>query len=262
MVDLINSFCQAAGAPQFATPIDRDVTTRRRAGAAAAAAVDDRQRRGPDVAGAGGARPDRRPGSGSRRRCSATSRSPPRSTPGTPRRRWPARALAAAGRDVRRGAVELLGGEPRHRHRPGLRGPQGARGQARRDHRRLLGHRPGHRAQGRPGRRHPGAGGPRPREARGPPGHHRAARRHQPRLPVRPLRPRRDRRALRAADHRAALGRLPGQQRRPLDPPVAQAQPGPLPRLRADHAAELLRRDPADHRADADDARAGAAPTS
>ena len=47
------------------------------------------------------------------------------------------------------------------------------------------------------------------------------ARRHRARLPVRPLRPRGDRHALRAADDRAAVGRLRGQQRRPLDPPLA-----------------------------------------
>ena len=47
------------------------------------------------------------------------------------------------------------------------------------------------------------------------------ARRHGVRLPVRPLRPRGDRRAVRADHHRAAVGRLRRQQRRPLDPPVA-----------------------------------------
>ena len=51
--------------------------------------------------------------------------------------------------------------------------------------------------------------------------------------------------------------RLPGQQRRPVDPALAQAQPGPLPRLRAHDAAQLLRGDPADHRPDADDAKPG-----
>ena len=50
------------------------------------------------------------------------------------------------------------------------RGAQGAPGQVRRDHRRLLRHRPGHRAQGGAGRWHPGAGGPRQGQARGPAG--------------------------------------------------------------------------------------------
>ena len=49
--------------------------------------------------------------------------------------------------------------------------------------------------------------------------------------------------------------RLRGQQRRPLDPPLAQAERGPLPRLRAHHAAQLLRRDPAGDGAAAEDAR-------
>ena len=41
--------------------------------------------------------------------------------------------------------------------------------------------------------------------------------------------------------------RLRHQQRRPLDPPLAAAEPRPVPRLRAHDAAQLLRRDPADH---------------
>ena len=49
--------------------------------------------------------------------------------------------------------------------------------------------------------------------------------------------------------------RLRRQQRRALHPAVAEAQRGPLPRLRADDAAELLRRDPADHGHPAEDAR-------
>ena len=156
--------------------------------------------------------------------------------------------------------VGLLGGEPRRAPPAATPQPRGAQGQVRRHHRRLLRHRPGHRAQGRPGRRHPGAGRPRQGQARGDPGHDRAARRHGPRLPVRPLRPRGDRRAVRADHHRAAGGRLRGQQRRPVDPPLAEALARPVPRLRAHDAAQLLRRDPAGHGADPDDARAEARP--
>ena len=54
--------------------------------------------------------------------------------------------------------------------------------------------------------------------------------------------------------------RLRGQQRRPLDPALAEAQRGPVPRLRAHHAAQLLRRDPAGDGPAAEDARAEVRP--
>ena len=75
---------------------------------------------------------------------------------------------------------------------------RGAPGQARGHHRRLVRHRPGHRAQGGPGRRHPGPRRARQGQARGDPGDDRDARRHGARLRLRPLRPRVDRPALRA----------------------------------------------------------------
>ncbi|WP_442940316.1 SDR family NAD(P)-dependent oxidoreductase [Nocardioides sp. B-3] len=69
-----------------------------------------------------------------------------------------------------------------------------------------------------------------------------------------------DRRPVRADERGAAVDRLRHQQRRPLDPPVAAALLRPLPRLRAHDAAQLLRCDPADHGADARDAEAEVRP--
>ena len=116
------------------------------------------------------------------------------------------RHRGARPRGVRADPLGLLGGEPRRGHRPRLAQPRRTQGQVRRHHRRVLGHRPGHRAQGRPVRRHPGPGRPRQGQARGDPGHDRAARRQGPRLPVRPVGPRGDRHALRA-DHRPSCRR-------------------------------------------------------
>ena len=144
------------------------------------------------------------------------------------------------------GDLELLGGAARRLPRQGQEDRRGAQGQDRGHHRRLLGHRPGHRAQGRAGRRHPGAGGPRQGQAGGDQAGDRgaaAARRTSSRA-TSPT-SRRSTTWPTRLDQRARLGRLPGQQRRPLDPPLGQAQPRPLPRLRAHHAAQLLRRDPA-----------------
>ena len=123
--------------------------------------------------------------------------------------------------------------------------PRGPRRQEGRHHRRLLGHR-----HGRPRSRslRPAASRSWSRAARTSsrrPGPRSSGRRHGLRLRLRPLRPRGDRRAVRAGPRRARLDRLRGEQRRPLDPPVARAEPRPVPRLRAHHAAELLRRDPA-----------------
>ena len=78
--------------------------------------------------------------------------------------------------------------------------------------------------------------------------------------PVRPLGPRR-----RPADGQggpgpARSGRRPGQQRRPLDPALGRALLRALPRLRADHAAQLLRRSAADPQPAARDAQAQQGP--
>ena len=59
--------------------------------------------------------------------------------------------------------------------------------------------------------------------------------------PVRPLRPRRHRAHGRRGDRAARRRRHPRQQRRPFDPPLDRALLRPLPRLRADDAAQLLR---------------------
>ena len=137
---------------------------------------------------------------------------------------------------------------------------RGAGQQDRRDHRRLVGHRAGHRGPGRQGRRRADPGRARAGEARGDRAADREPGRDGVRLSVRPLRPARDRRAHQAAARGLRPPRLRRQQRRPLDPPVAEAQRGPVPRLRAHHAAELLRRDPARDGDPADDARAGLGP--
>ena len=86
--------------------------------------------------------------------------------------------------------------------------------------------------------------------------------RRRPRLGVHrgPHRRRGDRRAGGAGAGAARRGRLPRQQRGPLDPPVAGAVPRPLPRLRADDGGQLLRPGPADDGAAAGDARAAVRP--
>ena len=207
-VDLINTFAEAARRPTFATPVDRRVTgvlpgCCSRAPCARLALMNASCAPRPAQAGA--------------RRRSAGSACPPEVLEHTSffpdfASRRTEQALAGSGIAVpdlegyAADAVGLLGGEPRRGHRPRPAQPRRAQGQVRRDHRRLLGHRPGHRAQGGAGRRHPGAGRPRQGQARGDPGRDRAARRHGPRLPVRPVRPRGHRRAVRA-DHRRAAGR-------------------------------------------------------
>ena len=93
-------------------------------------------------------------GSASRRRCSSTSRSR-RSTPrGPPRRRWPAPGISVPDLDSYASTLwsyweEMLDDSIKN----DSLGGQGADRQDRRDHRRLLGHRPGHRRPGRQGRR-------------------------------------------------------------------------------------------------------------
>ena len=101
-----------------------------------------------------------------------------------------------------------------------------------------------------------------PGEARGDQAADREPGRHGVRLSLRPLRPARHRRADQAALRGLRPHRLRGQQRRPLDPALAEAERGPLPRLRAHHAAELLRRDPAGDGPAAEDARAEVRATS
>ena len=98
VVEMINLFCAAAGAPQFATPIDRSVTT---AGPlallprAAAAALARSTRWSRSGAGAAAARPDRRPARRPGRGAGAHQLPRRRSTPGAPSRRWPAPASAS-----------------------------------------------------------------------------------------------------------------------------------------------------------------------
>ncbi len=168
--------------------------------------------------------------------------------------------LGARPRVLRLHPVVVVGGDARRldqeRHRRAARAGE----QDRRDHRCVLRHRPGHRRPGRQGRRDPDPGGPGPAEARGDPAQDRAAGRHGVRLSVRPLRPRRDRRAHQGAAQGLRPHRLRGQQRRPLHPALAEAERGPVPRLRADHAAQLLRRHPAGDGSAAADARAEVGP--
>ena len=91
-VEMINTFCSAAGAPRFATPIDRNVTAAARLGLLprrfrAASIVNGLVKLGPG-AGRCSTRPSA--GSASRPRCSRTPASGRSSTRGSPRRRWPA----------------------------------------------------------------------------------------------------------------------------------------------------------------------------
>ena len=128
--------------------------------------------------------------------------------------------------------------------------------QDRPDHRRVLGYRPGHRAARRCGRR---PGHPRRAdrgEAGADPAGDRRPRRHRVRAPLRPVRHDRHRADGQGGARRARPCRRAGEQRRPLDPPVHRADLRPLPRLRAHHAAELLRRGAADPVAAAGDAPA------
>ena len=103
----------------------------------------------------------------------------------------------------------------------------------RRHHRRLVGHRQGGGAEDRQGGRHPDPGGALDGQARGGQGRDRAGGRHRLRLQRGPLGAGLDRGARGAAAGRSRVHRHVGQQRRPLDPPLDRAQPGPLPRLRA-----------------------------
>ena len=90
----------------------------------------------------------------------------------------------------------------------------------------------------------------------------REPRRHRLRLPVRPLRPRGDRRARRSSCSRTTRASTCWSTT-PAARSAARLQPPrPFPRLRAHHAAQLLRRDPADHGAAAGHARGAAAATS
>ena len=170
----INAFCAAAGAPAVRDP-DRPPRHRRgtaRPGPARAAPL-----RGP-----GGRwsapRPGqvlldqtlgraRHPGRGARPHV-ASARS---STPGVPRRRWPAPASRCPTSSPTPARCGATGRTTSTSPPAATRATRAAlHGQVRRHHRRLVGHRPGHRAQGRPGRRHPGAGRPRQGQARGDPG--------------------------------------------------------------------------------------------
>ena len=124
----------------------------------------------------------------------------------------------------------------------------------------LVGHRQGHgdqdgrrRRQGDPGRARRGEAG---RDQEGDRGRRRALLDvHRRRLRHGVLR-----RAGRAGAEGARRLRLPRQQRRPLDPPRRHQLVRPLPRLRADDAAELLRRAAPHHGLPAEDDRAEARP--
>jgi hypothetical protein len=177
VIDVVNAFCAAAGAPRFATPVDRSTAggllgalpgplrPLRLAGALirttpVQAVLDQTVGRAgipPEVL----AHSSFRPVFDSRRT---------------------EKALAGSGIAVpdlesyARTPLGLLGGPPRPLHRERLRRARGPRRQVRRDHRRLLGHRPGHGAQGRPGRWHPGPGRPGQGQARGHPSHDREPR--------------------------------------------------------------------------------------
>ena len=86
--------------------------------------------------------------------------------------------------------------------------------------------------------------------------------RHRVRVRGRPVRHGLGRRARRAGARRPPQRGHARQQRRPLDPPLDRAQLRPLSRLRTHDAAQLLRRDQADHRPAAPHARARARATS
>ena len=107
-------------------------------------------------------------GSASRPRCSSTSRSP-RSTPRVaPRRRSPGSGISVPDLESYASTLwSLLGGDARRLDQGRLLHRQGADRQDRRDHRRLLGHRPGDGGAGRQGRRHPDPGRAGHRQARG-----------------------------------------------------------------------------------------------
>ena len=181
------------------------------------------------------------------------------------RARHPARAArhrhrGPAARVLRGQAVGLLGAQPRPGPVPRALADQVDRGQEDPRHRRLERHRrrarPPDRRRGRRG--HPGLA--HAREARGDRQGGRGARRHRPRAPGRPVRPRGHRADGQGGARGARRRRHPGQQRRPLDPPLAGALVRPLPRLRAHDAAELLRRAEADHGLHARHARAQEGP--
>ncbi len=248
-VGLINSFAGAAKAPQFAVP-DRP----ERHLQAAHRSCSPASLRPANLIGAAlrmppvhiGAEPDdrspRHPAGGARARVVPVGLRLAVHREGAPRlRHLGARPrllrLARCGRSGRRCSTTPIKSDS-------VDG-QGADRQDRRHHRRLLGHRPGDRRPGRQGRRHPDPGRPRAGEARGHQAADREPGRHGVQLSLRPLRPARHRRADQAAVRGLRPHRLRGQQRRPLDPAIVEAQRGPVPRLRAHHAAQLLRRDPA-----------------
>ncbi len=128
------------------------------------------------------------------------------------------------------------------------------------DHRRLLGDRQGDRGQGRRRRRDGAAGRPLGREARGDQSGDRGGGRRRPHPPLRHGRHRGRRADGRGGARLPRPGRHPGQQRRALDPPLGRPRLRPLPRLRADDAAQLLRRGAADPGAAALDAGAQVGP--
>ena len=181
------------------------------------------------------------------------------------RARQPARAQRYRHRrapavHVRAAAVGLLGAQPRPGPVPRPLARQRGQGQARPDHGRLQRHRPRDRGEGRRGRRHRAARLAHAREARGGGEAGGGARRDRARPPGGPLGPRGHRQAGRRGARAARRRGRAREQRGSLDPPLGRALVRPLPRLRAHHAAELLRRAEADPRVHAGDARAQVRP--
>ena len=133
-------------------------------------------------------------------------------------------------------------------------------GQEGADHGRVERHRARDRAEGRRGRRRGPARLAHAREARGGGVSDRGARRHGARPPGRPLGPRGHRSPRQGGARRARRRRRAHEQRGPLDPALRGALLRPLPRLRENDAAELLRRAEAHPRVPAGDARAQVGP--
>ena len=246
--ETLNEFAKAAHAPQFAMRVDPNMTNAIppavRAGVMALPTVKRiRHQVYHDLGHPAGGRRE------------------PRLPLQVRRARHPARAQrhrhrGAAAVDLRPAPVGLLGAQPRPGPVPRALAGQLDPGQEDPDHRRVERHRPRDGAQDRRGRRRGAARLAHAREARGGGQAGRGGGRHRARPPGRPVRPRGHRPARAGGARRARRGRHPDQQRRPLDPALGGALLRPLPRLRAHHAAELLRRAQADHGVPARHARA------
>ena len=173
------------------------------------------------------------------------------STRPRPARRSPAPAIDVPPlRGLRRRAVAVLARAPRPVPRPPARAARRAGRPARGDHRRVVGHRAGDRAEGRRGRRRAAAGGaPAADELEEVRAEIAAAGGQAYVYPCDLTDDESVREDRRADAGRAAGHRHAGQQRRPVDPPVGAAVLRPDPRLRARDGDQLLRRGAADPRA-------------